>query len=53
MPKIVDLYAEGKLKVDEYVTFKLPLEHVNEGFKLMHDGKSIRSSLYFRGVPKN
>jgi S-(hydroxymethyl)glutathione dehydrogenase/alcohol dehydrogenase len=52
LPAIVDLYAAGKLKVDEYITFKLSLDQINDGFKYMHDGKSIRSTVYFHEVPK-
>lgn len=43
LPGIVDKYLEGKLKVDEFVTFTYPLEEINEAFHVMHEGKSIRS----------
>jgi S-(hydroxymethyl)glutathione dehydrogenase/alcohol dehydrogenase len=51
LPILVDLYMNGKLKVDEYVTCRLPLSEVNRGFELMHEGHSIRTSLYFGDVP--
>ena len=35
------------MKVDEFVTFTLPMEKANEAFHLMHDGKAIRSVLTF------
>jgi S-(hydroxymethyl)glutathione dehydrogenase/alcohol dehydrogenase len=43
LPGIVEKYLEGKLKVDEFITFTYPLEQINEAFHVMHEGKSIRS----------
>jgi S-(hydroxymethyl)glutathione dehydrogenase / alcohol dehydrogenase len=43
VPKIVDWYMEGKIKIDELITHVMPLEQINTAFELMHDGKSIRS----------
>jgi len=43
VPKIVDWYMEGKINIDDLITHKLPLERINEGFDLMHEGKSIRT----------
>eukprot|EP01100_Stratorugosa_tubuloviscum_P011724 TRINITY_DN530_c1_g2_i1.p1 TRINITY_DN530_c1_g2~~TRINITY_DN530_c1_g2_i1.p1 ORF type:complete len:381 (+),score=216.04 TRINITY_DN530_c1_g2_i1:165-1307(+) len=43
LPGYVDKYLQGKLKVDEYITFNMPLEEINRAFDLMHEGKSIRS----------
>jgi S-(hydroxymethyl)glutathione dehydrogenase/alcohol dehydrogenase len=47
VPKIVDWYMEGKINIDDLITHKLPLEKINEGFDLMHEGKSIRSVVEF------
>jgi S-(hydroxymethyl)glutathione dehydrogenase/alcohol dehydrogenase len=46
-PKIVDWYMEGKINIDDLITHKLPLERINEGFDLMHEGKSIRAVVEF------
>ncbi|HSP77322.1 MAG TPA: S-(hydroxymethyl)glutathione dehydrogenase/class III alcohol dehydrogenase [Myxococcaceae bacterium] len=46
-PRIVDWYMEGKLNVDDLITHTLPLERINEGFDLMHQGKSIRTVVRF------
>lgn len=43
LPGIVEKYLEGKLKVDEFITFTNPLEQINEAFHVLHEGKSIRS----------
>ncbi|MFC0283083.1 S-(hydroxymethyl)glutathione dehydrogenase/class III alcohol dehydrogenase [Camelimonas abortus] len=47
VPKIVDWYMEGKINIDDLITHKLPLERINEGFDLMHDGKAIRTVVEF------
>jgi S-(hydroxymethyl)glutathione dehydrogenase/alcohol dehydrogenase len=43
VPKIVDWYMDGRIRIDELITHKMPLERINEAFDLMHAGKSIRS----------
>lgn len=43
VPRIVDWYMEGKIKIDELITHVMPLEKINDAFALMHEGKSIRS----------
>ena len=47
VPKIVDWYMQGKLKLDELITHSLPLERINDGFELMRRGESIRSVVVF------
>jgi S-(hydroxymethyl)glutathione dehydrogenase/alcohol dehydrogenase len=47
VPKIVDWYMDGKIRIDPLITHKLPLERINEAFDLMHAGKSIRTVLTF------
>jgi S-(hydroxymethyl)glutathione dehydrogenase/alcohol dehydrogenase len=47
VPKIVDWYMDGKIDIDKLITHKLPLERINEGFDLMHAGKSIRAVVEF------
>ena len=47
VPRIVDWYMNGKINIDDLITHKLPLERINEGFELMHEGKSIRSVVEF------
>ncbi len=43
VPKIVDWYMQGKIDIDSLITHKLSLNEINDGFSLMHDGKSIRA----------
>jgi S-(hydroxymethyl)glutathione dehydrogenase / alcohol dehydrogenase len=47
VPKIVDWYMEGRLRIDELITHRLPLERINEGFALMERGESIRSVVVY------
>ena len=47
VPKIVDWYMDKKIKIDELITHKLPLERINEGFDLMARGESIRSVVVY------
>ena len=47
VPKIVDWYMDGKINIDDLITHKLKLDDINQGFDLMHAGKSIRSVVVF------
>ena len=47
VPKIVDWYMDGKIEIDPMITHVLPLERINEGFDLMHAGKSIRAVVVY------
>ncbi|HSU77509.1 MAG TPA: S-(hydroxymethyl)glutathione dehydrogenase/class III alcohol dehydrogenase [Burkholderiales bacterium] len=47
VPKIVDWYMEGKINIDDLITHKLKLQDINEGFDLMHAGRSIRSVVVY------
>jgi S-(hydroxymethyl)glutathione dehydrogenase / alcohol dehydrogenase len=47
VPKIVDWYMDGKIEIDSMITHILPLDRINEGFDLMHAGKSIRAVVVY------
>jgi S-(hydroxymethyl)glutathione dehydrogenase/alcohol dehydrogenase len=47
VPRIVDWYMNGRINIDDLITHKLPLDRINEGFDLMHEGKSIRAVVEF------
>ncbi|KAK6187842.1 hypothetical protein SNE40_005779 [Patella caerulea] len=47
LPKLVDEYMKKEIKVDEFVSFTLTLDKINEGFDLMKSGKSIKSVVIF------
>lgn len=39
VPKLVDDYMNHKLKLDEFITEKLPLVQINKAFDLLKSGK--------------
>ena len=43
----LDKYMDGKINLDDLVTFKMPLSDINKAFDLMHEGKSIRTVIDF------
>ncbi|KTD09089.1 alcohol dehydrogenase [Legionella gratiana] len=47
VPKIVDWYMDGRINIDDLVTYVLPIEQINKAFDLMHQGESIRTVLTF------
>ena len=47
IPKLLRLYDQGKLKLDELVTQKYALEDINEGYRALHDGEIIRGLIDF------
>ena len=47
LPGYVEKYLRGELKVDEFITYTMPLEEIIQAFALMHEGKSIRSVIHF------
>ena len=47
VPKIVDWYMDGKIEIDPMITHTMPLDDINKGFDLMHEGKSIRAVVEF------
>ena len=47
VPKVVDWYMDGKIEIDPMITHTLTLDTINEGFDLMHAGKSIRSVVLY------
>lgn len=47
VPQLVDRYMKKQLKLDEFVSHTMPLDKINDSFKLMHDGHAIRSVINF------
>ena len=43
MPKLIDLYVAGRLKLDELITRTIRLDEVNEAFAAMERGEVARS----------
>jgi S-(hydroxymethyl)glutathione dehydrogenase/alcohol dehydrogenase len=47
LPKMVDLYMSGKLKIDPLVSRTYPLEEINEAYEALERGEVARSVLVF------
>ena len=47
IPKLLGLYQNGQLKLDELVTRTYSLEDINQGYQDMRDGKNIRGVISF------
>jgi len=42
IPKLLELYRAGRLKLDELVTTRYRLDDINQGYRDMLDGRNIR-----------
>ena len=42
IPKLLNLYKSGQLKLDELVTRKYALDEINQAYQDLRDGKNIR-----------
>jgi S-(hydroxymethyl)glutathione dehydrogenase/alcohol dehydrogenase len=46
-PKLVDLYLDGRLKIDELISRKYKIEDINEGFTALRTGQVARGVVVF------
>lgn len=42
IPRLLSMYREGTLKLDELITNRYSLDDINEGYRAMRDGENIR-----------
>jgi NDMA-dependent alcohol dehydrogenase len=47
VPRLVDLYRQGRLKLDELVTARYPLEQINEAIESVERGEALRNVIVF------
>jgi S-(hydroxymethyl)glutathione dehydrogenase/alcohol dehydrogenase len=47
IPKMLDMYRAGHLKLDELVTTEYSIEDVARGYEDMHAGKNIRGVIRY------
>src|SRR6204780_5446211 len=47
MPRLVEFYMRGKLHLEDWISAKLKLSEINEGFAAMKAGKTVRSVIMF------
>jgi Zn-dependent alcohol dehydrogenase len=46
-PQFADLYAQGRLKLDELITATYPLERINEAIAIVDKGEAVRNVIVF------
>jgi S-(hydroxymethyl)glutathione dehydrogenase/alcohol dehydrogenase len=47
IPRLVELYKAGRIKLDELITGRYPLEEINEAIKSVEDGQALRNVIIF------
>ncbi len=47
MPKYIDFYLDGRLRLDEMISSRLPLDDVNNAFEMMRKGEAARQVIVF------
>ena len=47
VPRLVARYREGRLKLDELITARYPLERINEAIVAMEGGEALRNVIVF------
>jgi S-(hydroxymethyl)glutathione dehydrogenase/alcohol dehydrogenase len=47
MPQLLDFYRQGRLKLDELVSAKVPLDRVNEAYAELKTGEVARTVITF------
>ncbi len=47
MPRLIEFYMRGKLHLEDWISAKLKLPEINEGFAAMKAGKTVRSVIVF------
>ena len=47
IPRLLDMYRNGALKLDELITTRYSLDQINEGYQAMRDGTNIRGVIVF------
>jgi S-(hydroxymethyl)glutathione dehydrogenase / alcohol dehydrogenase len=47
VPQLVDMYVDGKLDLDGFISHRITLDQVNHGFELMEQKDGIRSVITF------
>jgi Zn-dependent alcohol dehydrogenase len=47
IPRLVGLYQQGRLKLDELITARYPLEQINQAIAAVNDGTALRNVIVF------
>jgi S-(hydroxymethyl)glutathione dehydrogenase / alcohol dehydrogenase len=47
MPRLIELYMQGRLHLDDWISDRIRLDEINDGFRAMKAGKVVRSIIDF------
>jgi len=47
MPRLIEFYKQGRLHLDDWISNKIPLAEINEGFQAMKEGRAVRTLIDF------
>ena len=47
VPKLVALYQAGRLKLDELITARYPLDQINQAIAAVERGEALRNVIMF------
>jgi S-(hydroxymethyl)glutathione dehydrogenase/alcohol dehydrogenase len=47
MPRMIDLYMQGRLHLDDWISDRIKLSEINQGFKAMKEGRVMRQVIDF------
>jgi Zn-dependent alcohol dehydrogenase len=47
VPMIIDFYRQGRLKLDELITARYPLDQINEAVAAVNRGEALRNVIIF------
>lgn len=50
MPRYVDFYLDGRLRLDEMISSRIPLDGINDAFEHLRQGDVARQVIVFDGV---
>jgi NDMA-dependent alcohol dehydrogenase len=48
IPALLELYRQGRLKLDELITTRYPLDRINDGYEDMRSGKNLRGIIDYQ-----
>ena len=49
--KLMDEYMDGEFDMDPYITHNVPLRDINEAFRLLRGGESLRTIIWMHDDP--
>jgi S-(hydroxymethyl)glutathione dehydrogenase / alcohol dehydrogenase len=47
MPRMIELYLQGRLHLDDWISDRIKLDEINDGFKAMKEGRVMRQVIDF------